>query len=172
MYLPPAFTVTDADAIDAMLARAPLGCLVTDGPEGLFASHLPMLHERAEGLLAGHLARANPHRGLAGDADALVVFQGASAYVSPNAYPSKAGNPRTVPTWNYEAVQVRGRLSWIDDPAWLRANVAALTDLFEGPQPHPWSLDDAPGDFVERMLANIVGVQIRITRIAAKRKLS
>ena len=172
MYLPSAFTVTDPAAIDALLERAPLGCLVTHGADGLFASHLPLLHDRARGVLCGHLARANPHRSLAGGGEAMVIFQGADAYISPNWYPSKAADGRVVPTWNYNVLHVYGELSWREDEAWLRANVAGLTDRFEAGQPHPWALADAPADYVARMLTQIVGLELRITRIEAKRKLS
>jgi transcriptional regulator len=145
---------------------------VTHGADGLFASHLPLMHDRARGVLAGHLARANPHRALAGDGEALVIFQGAEAYVSPNWYPSKAIDGRAVPTWNYEAIHVYGALSWREDEAWLRANVAALANRFEADQPAPWALDHAPADYTARLLAQIVGLELRITRIEAKRKLS
>ncbi len=170
MYVPDAFAVTDADEIAAMLARAPLGCLVTHGPGGLFASHLPMIHR--DGRLEGHLARANPHRSLDGGGEALVVFAGPDAYVSPNWHPSKAEHGRVVPTWNYEAVHVYGELNWREEPAWLLANVTALTERFEADQARPWAVSDAPEAFVGRLTAAIVGVDLRITRVEAKRKLS
>jgi transcriptional regulator len=172
MYSTSAFTVTDPDVIDAMMGRARLACLITSGQDGLFASHLPLLHDKARGVLAGHLARANPHRDLEVGGEALVIFQGPSAYVSPNWYPSKAEGGRVVPTWNYEAVHVYGEIVWRDDPAWLRANVSGLSDRFEADQPHPWALSDAPDAYIDRMLDGIVGLEIRIGRIEAKRKLS
>jgi transcriptional regulator len=172
MYLPDAFAVADAAEIGDLLARAPLGCLVTHGPDGLFASHLPFVHDPEEGVLAGHLARANPHRTQAGDEEALVIFQGLNAYVSPNWYPSKADHGRVVPTWNYEMVHVYGAISWREEADWLRANVAALTRRFEADQPRPWTLEDAPAGHIDRLLKAIVGVELRITRIEAKRKLS
>jgi transcriptional regulator len=170
MYVPDAFAVTEPDEIAAMLVRAPLGCLVTHGPQGLFASHLPLLHR--DGRLEGHLARINPHRSLDGDGEALVVFPGPDAYVSPGWYPSKAEHGRVVPTWNYETVHVYGALTWHEDRDWLLANVAALSDRFEAAQDRPWSVADAPADYVSRLAAGIVGVELRITRIEAKRKLS
>jgi transcriptional regulator len=172
MYLPDAFTVTDAAEIDALLERIGLGCLVTHGPEGLFASHLPFVHDVRRGVLAGHLARANPHRDRAGEGEALVIFQGLDAYVTPGWYPSKAEHGRVVPTWNYEVVHVYGRITWRDDADWLRANVEALTRRFEAAQPSPWAVTDAPPAHIERLLAAIVGVEFRIDRIEAKRKLS
>ncbi len=172
MYLPEAFAATDKAEIDDLLRRMPFGSLITHGPSGLFASHLPFVHNAVDGVLAGHLARANPHRDVAADAEALVIFQGANAYVSPNWYPSKAEHGRVVPTWNYEAVHVYGRVRWRDEADWLRANVAALTQRFEADQPKPWALDDAPAEHVDRLLRAIVGVELRIERIEAKRKLS
>lgn len=170
MYVPEAFAVTDVAEIDALLERIPLGCLVTHGPEGLFASHLPFVS--GQGVLAGHLARANPHRDRAGRGEALVIFQGLEAYVTPNWYPSKAEHGRVVPTWNYEAVHVYGQITWREDAEWLRANVEALTKRFEADQADPWAVSDAPPPHVERLLAGIVGVEFRIERIEAKRKLS
>jgi transcriptional regulator len=172
MYVPSAFAVTDPAALGAMIGRLPFGCLVTHGPEGLYASHLPLLHDRDRGLLMGHLARANPHRSLASDQEALIVLQGPSAYVSPNGYASKAVDGRVVPTWNYEAVHLYGRIRWREDAAWLRANVAALTDRFEADQPAPWAIGDAPADFTSGLLKGIVGMEFAITRIEAKQKLS
>lgn len=171
MFTPPAFAETDPDAVAGLIARAGMGVLVTAGPQGLFASHLPWLHDRTAGVLTGHLARANPHRSLAGDGEALVIFAGPQGYVSPSWYPSKAVDGRQVPTWNYEAAHVRGRLEWFDDPVELRAVVAAQSDLHEAGRPAPWSLDDAPADYVERLLRGIVGVRLRVSSIQAKRKL-
>lgn len=172
MYLPDAFAVTDAAEIKDLLARTPLGSLITHGPDGLFASHLPFVHDPEGGTLAGHLARANPHRDRAGGEEVLVIFQGLNAYVSPNWYPSKAEHGRVVPTWNYETVHVYGRITWREEADWLRANVTALTRRFEADQPRPWTLEDAPAGHIDRLLRAIVGVELRITRIEAKRKLS
>jgi transcriptional regulator len=172
MYLPDAFAVTDEAEINALLERTPLGCLVTHGPEGLFASHLPFIHDPHAGVMAGHLARENPHRSRADDSEALVIFQGLNAYVTPNWYPSKAEHGRVVPTWNYEIVHVHGRICWREDAEWLRSNVEALTTRFEAGQPRPWTLDDAPDGHIDRLVGGIVGVELRIERIEAKRKLS
>lgn len=172
MYAPDAFAVTDAVEVEGMLNRAPLGCLVTQGPDGLFASHLPFVHDRGSGTLAGHLARANPHRSAACDGEALVIFQGPNAYVTPSWYPSKAAHGRVVPTWNYEAVHVYGEIVWREDADWLRANVEALTRRFEAGRSIPWSVEDAPVAYVDRLIAGVVGVELRIMRVEAKRKLS
>jgi transcriptional regulator len=172
MYLPNAYAVTDETVIKELLERTPLGCLITHGPQGLFASHLPFIHDPDGGVLAGHLARANPHRSMADDSPALVIFQGLNAYVTPSWYPSKAEHGRVVPTWNYEIVHVYGRICWREEATWLRANVDALTRRFEADQPRPWTLDDAPDGHIDRLVGAIVGVEFRIERIEAKRKLS
>ena len=172
MYIPAANAVTDPDEIQALLRGLRLGCLVTAGPEGLYASHLPFFYDEARGVLAGHLARANPHRALAGDAAALAIFQGVDAYVSPSWYPSKHEHQKVVPTWNYEAVQVHGQLAWIDDDAWLEAHLSALTDRFESGRPDPWSTTDAPADYLRRLRGAVAGLELTGLRVEAKRKLS
>src|SRR5580700_2136040 len=112
MYAPDAFAVTDEAQIEAALRSLRFGCLVTHDPDGLFATHMPFLYDAEARRLTGHMARANPHWRRAGEQDALAVFQGADAYISPNWYPSKAEDGRVVPTWNYEAVHIYGRLAW------------------------------------------------------------
>ena len=171
MYAPEAFTITEPAEIDAMLARAGLGVLVTGGPNGFTATHMPFVFDAERRQLRGHMARPNPQP-LTGEGPALVIFQGVHAYVSPGYYPSKAVHGRAVPTWNYEAVHVHGQARFTDDQDWLRANVAALTGRFEAGRPEPWSLADGPADYVARLLRGIIGVEIAIERIEAKRKLS
>jgi transcriptional regulator len=173
MYAPAPFAVTDPAEIEAMLAASRLGALVTHGPEGLFASHLPFIHDAAAGRLIGHIARANPHPERAPDgAEALVIFQGPEAYVSPNWYPSKAIDGRQVPTWNYEAAHVRGRLRWFSDPDRLRDLLEQLTARSEAGSAEPWRMSDAPEDYLVRLLRGIVGVEVEIEAVTAKRKLS
>jgi transcriptional regulator len=173
MYAPAPFAVTEPGEIGALLAESRLGALVTHGPEGLFASHLPFVHDAASGRLLGHVARPNPHHGLAPDGcECLVILQGPEAYVSPSWYPSKALDGRQVPTWNYEAVHVRGRLSWFSEPTRLTEVLERLTARFEAGSPEPWRISDAPGDYVAGLMGGIVGVEVAITGITAKRKLS
>ena len=168
MYRPPHFQPADESAINRAIETWPLAALVTDG---LTATHLPMLR-RGE-LLIGHVARANPHWQKAPDgADAVAIFSGPSAYVSPGFYASKAEHGRVVPTWNYVAIHVYGTIAWIDDPAAKLEIVRLLTDHFESREAKPWSVDDAPPDFVEAMLRGIVGVRLRIERVEAQFKLS
>jgi transcriptional regulator len=172
MYSPEPFAVTDQAEINDLLRRTPFGSLITHGPNGLFASQLPLLHDPDHQILAGHLARTNPHPSLAGDGEALVIFQGANAYVTPNWYPTKTEHGRVVPTWNYEVAHVYGHISWREDADWLHANVTALTERFEAHQPRPWAVDDAPAEYIGRLIGGIIGVEFRIERIEAKRKLS
>ncbi len=171
MYVPARFAARDDRALLAELGRR-LGLLVTHGIDGLFASHLPFLLDAEGHLLEGHLARSNPHRSLAGGDEALVVYQGAEGYISPGDYPSKARDPRRVPTWNYEAVHVYGELTWFDEPDALRDLMARLSAQHEAARPDPWRIDDAPADYLEHMVKAIVGIRIRITRVEAKQKLS
>jgi transcriptional regulator len=172
MYIQDLFAVTDAAEVEAMLGGAGLGCLVTHDAGGLFASHLPFVYDAGRGTLSGHIARANPHWERAGEGEALAIFRGADAYISPSWYPSKSEHGRVVPTWNYEAVHVHGRLTWRHDEAWLLDFLNALTDRHEAAQAKPWSVADAPEKFTGTLVRSIVGLELSIDRIEAKRKLS
>lgn len=175
MYTPTAFRETDTERLVAFIHEHSLGVLITHSADGLKATPVPLLvAERTGGLeLQGHLARANPQwRDLASGTPALVVFNGPNAYVSPNYYPSKARNPAVVPTWNYLCVQARGTPRMIDDPESLHDLVSRLTHQHEAGQPHPWAVEDAPADYIERMLKAIVGFSIAIEQLEGKLKLS
>lgn len=168
MYRPPHFQPAHEDDALAAIAAWPLAALVTGG---LDATHLPMI--RDGDTLIGHVARANPHWQRVQDgADALAIFTGPSAYVSPGFYSSKAEHGRVVPTWNYVAIHVHGAIAWIDDPAAKFAIVRALTDHFERSETKPWSVDDAPASYIDAMLRGIVGLRLRIDRIESQFKLS
>lgn len=169
MYTPPPFKVGDSDAW-TMLAHARLGVLVTHGPDGLQATHLPFVLEGDR--LIGHLARANPHANAPVEGEALVIFQGPDAYISPGWYPSKAADGRAVPTWNYEALHVRGRLTWFSDLERLRDVVDRVSDRFEADQPVPWRTADADPDYIDLLLSHVVGLELEVTALTAKRKLS
>jgi len=176
MYNPPANRVDDADAFD-LIEQSGFGQIVSASAPGLQATGLPLLADRAAMTLRGHFARANEHWKSVDSVDVLVLFQLADGYVSPGWYPSKAEDGRVVPTWNYEVVQVRGRATVHDDAEWVRQLVTELTDLHEshrgdlGTRPS-WEVTDAPADFIDRKLRAIVGVEIAIEYIEAKRKLS
>lgn len=176
MYSPAAFRIDDLAELQAQIERTPLAILVTQGEQGLQASHLPLLLDPGageHGTLYGHFARANPHwRDLAVGAEVLAIFPGASAYVSPGYYPSKARDHKAVPTWNYVTVHAWGRAEVFDDPARLRALVGRLSAHHEAGQTQPWSLDEAPADYLDTMLRAIVGFALPIERIAGTWKLS
>jgi transcriptional regulator len=177
MYLPPHFNVEDKQALHEAMCAYPFATLVTNGADGPFATHLPLLLDPDDGVfgtLLGHVARANPHsRQPQGDeGPALVIFQGPQAYVSPAWYPSKREHGKVVPTWNYAIVQARGRLTIRDDPDWLLQQITAMTEMQEGPRPEPWNVSDAPAPFVAAQLKGIVGIEIEITRIEGKWKVS
>lgn len=175
MYTPKAFEVTDVAAMQQQIDQTRLAVLVTNGEHGLQASHLPLLLRRepdTRGTLYGHLAKANPQwRDLAAGGEALVIFSGADAYISPSYYPSKVEHEKVVPTWNYLAVHAYGRAEVFTDPERLRELVGALTDKHESGRSQPWSIDDAPADYVATMLGAIVGFALPIERLEGKRKL-
>lgn len=168
MYRPAHFQPGEDGAAWRAIAAWPLALLVTDG---LHATHLPMWREGD--VLTGHVALPNPHWQQAGDGAAgLAVFSGPSAYVSPGFYQSKAEHGRVVPTWNYVAVHVHGRIAWTHDEAEKLKIVRELTDRFEAHEAKPWSVDDAPAEYITAMLRGIVGVRLTIERVEAQFKLS
>lgn len=179
MYLPAHFSESRPEVLHELVRAHPFGLLVTRSVEGeLVADGVPFVLDTGPedgpfGVLRAHVARANPlwHQSRT-DASSLVVFQGPQAYVSPAWYASKAEHGKVVPTWNYIMVQASGRLRAIDDPTWLRAFVGRLTDRHEAPRVAPWAVEDAPADFVETMLGAIVGIEIALTSLAGKWKVS
>lgn len=175
MYLPKHFEETRAEVLHELLRAHPLGLLVTQPGGTLRADSIPFMLDAQRGphgTLVAHVARANTLWREAADTQALVVFQGPQAYVSPSAYPSKAEHGKVVPTWNYIMVQARGRLRAIDDPAWLHALVSRLTDRHEANRPVPWEVSDAPLDYIEKMLGAIVGIELEIEALTGKWKVS
>lgn len=175
MYLPEHFAQTDIAALHDTIASHPFGSLITHGSGGLDANHLPfeLLRNAGElGVLNAHIARRNPlHEQVKDGAEVLVTFRAADAYVSANDYPSKQQTQRQVPTWNYMVVHAHGRIRFIDDEKFLRAVVGRLTRTHEASQPTPWKMADAPAEYLQDLLQNIVGVQIDITRLLGKNKL-
>ncbi|MBC7895929.1 MAG: FMN-binding negative transcriptional regulator, partial [Cytophagaceae bacterium] len=172
MYVPQSFAEHDQQVVYDFIEQHPLATLTTSA-NGLYATHLPLLLDRERGLLEGHIARANPHhRHVAPGSEALVIITGPDAYITPEWYASKQEHGRVVPTWNYVAVHVYGTVTFIDDPAYLRGKLEALTNRHEGERERPWHVDDAPADYIERQLAAIVGVQISIVRMEGKWKMS
>lgn len=163
----------DTAAIRAHVEAHPFATLVGSNTSGPTAVHLPLLYDAEAGTLRGHIARANGFFDeVAKGAPVLAIFSGPQGYVSPSFYPSKQNDPKVVPTWNYTAVHVSGALAFHEEPEWLLAIVRDLTERFEAKRPEPWTVDDAPVDFVDAMVRGIVGVEIKITGIEGKAKLS
>jgi transcriptional regulator len=172
MYLPAHFAQDDPAVLAALMRDHPLAMLVHQGEAGLTADHLPFEFDADARLLRGHVARANPLWRTAHAQPVLAVFRGAEGYVSPNWYPSKAQTHKVVPTWNYAVVHAQGILRAVDDVPWLHAFLTRLTARHEAPQPAPWSVSDAPEDYVQQMLRAIVGIEIAVTQLQGKFKLS
>ncbi|HVL34503.1 MAG TPA: FMN-binding negative transcriptional regulator [Burkholderiales bacterium] len=179
MYLPSHFEEPREEELLRTIAAYPLGALVVNGPRGLDANHVPFLIDEAEGAgrrrLLAHVARANPLWQEAKDGDeALVIFRAEDAYVSPNWYPSKHEHHRQVPTWNYRVVHVHGRLHVRDDERFVRGVVARLTRTHEARTgaDRPWKMTDSAPDYIDEMLSAIVGLEIEVTRMVGKWKLS
>lgn len=176
MYLPEQFAECQPSELQRILRDHPLGILITHTHRGLDANHIPFeLDDRRgpAGTLVAHIARANPlccqvENGM----QVLAIFRGAQGYISPTWYPSKQETHRHVPTWNYEVVHAHGTIRTVDDENFVRGVVARLTRRHETTQPHPWKIRDAPREYIDQQLKQIVGVEVEITRMEGKRKLS
>ncbi|MBU6260054.1 MAG: FMN-binding negative transcriptional regulator [Burkholderiales bacterium] len=172
MYQPAHFAPPAADACATLMREHPLATLVTQQDGEFAADAVPLLYDPAASLLRGHVARANPLWRRADGQPVLAVFNGPQAYVSPGWYPSKATNPKVVPTWNYAVVHAHGTLRAVDDAAWLLDFLRRFTAVHEADQRRPWSVDDAPVDYLQQMAGAIVGIEISVARIEGKFKLS
>ncbi|MGL4318968.1 MAG: FMN-binding negative transcriptional regulator [Pseudomonas sp.] len=174
MYLPSAFRQDDLAELHRQIAASRLATVVSQGADGLQASHLPLLlvpDEGEFGTLYGHFARANPQwRELAGG-ETLVIFNGPDAYVSPSWYPAKAEHGKVVPTWNYIAVHAYGQAEVFDDAERLLQLVSRLSDQHEAGRAQPWAVSEAPRDYLDSMLRAIVGFALPIQRLQGKWKL-
>ena len=178
MYQPPHFVETRPDVLHALIRAHPLGLLVSNGTDGPIANPLPFLLDAdagPHGRLRAHLAKANPQwRSISENTEmpVLVVFQGADSYVTPSWYETKRETGKVVPTWNYAVVQVRGRARIVDDKEWLAGQIAELTATHEAPRAEPWQVTDAPAPFIEAQIKGIIGLEIDITEISGKWKVS
>lgn len=173
MYIPKHFAIESAAALHRIIESHPLGVLVTVTPDGLDANHIPFELDVERGVLTAHVARANPvWQDCADGQDVLVIFRGDESYVSPNWYPSKHEQHRQVPTWNYEVVHVHGRMAVQDEERFVRGVVARLTRTHEASEPKPWKMGDSAPEYIDGMLKAIVGIEIAITRMEGKAKLS
>lgn len=173
----PSYHREDRLEVQHQLIRGyPLGTLVTLGRGGLNANLIPFILDATaspKGVLKAHVARANPlWQDYDPSQEALVIFQGPQCYVSPSHYASKKQTGKVVPTWNYVCVQAYGRLKVIEEPAWLLGQLRALTQIHEADQPRPWTIEDAPADFITALLNAIIGIEIDINRAEGKWKLS
>ena len=176
MYTPAHFRVTEPAALHRIIAAHPLGVLVTSHEGSLDANHIPFEFDPQIGplgRLSAHVARANPvWQQCADGADVLVIFRGNESYISPNWYPSKHETHRLVPTWNYEVVHAHGRLRVRDDEKFLRGVLARLTRVHEAQEPKPWKMGDSAPEYIDMMLRAVVGLEIDITALEGKSKLS
>ncbi|MFJ3779447.1 FMN-binding negative transcriptional regulator [Streptomyces sp. NPDC090075] len=174
MYVPERF-VPDEDAVRDLLTRHGASDLITVTEQGLLATLLPFEYDPdagEHGALIGHMARANNQWKVPALGEAMVIVRGPEAYITPTWYATKQEHHRVVPTWNYMIAHVYGQLVVHDDPAWIEAQVRRLTDRHEAGYDEPWSVDQAPPKFIERQLRAVVGVELAISRIEAKFKLS
>jgi transcriptional regulator len=176
LYLPAYFEESRTDVLQALMRARPLVTLVTLCDSGLVANHIPvetLAEPRPHGLLRGHIARANPlWQEYRADTEALAIFQGPQAYISPSFYPTKQQTGEVVPTWDYAVVHARGTLRFERDAEWLRALVTRLTDSHEATRQEPWKVGDAPPPYIETMLSLIVGFELSISSLTGKWKIS
>jgi transcriptional regulator len=176
MYLPKHFEETRIEVLHELIRSHPLGALVVQIGRGLDANHIPLEvdpNPAPFGTLRGHIARANPlWREFTGDVDALAIFQGPGTYISPSLYPTKRETGKVVPTWNYAVVHAHGPLRFIDDRAWLRDFVTKLTARHEATRREPWKITDAPAEYIETQLGAIIGLEMPISRLTGKWKVS
>jgi len=174
MYVPVFFSETTAEEIERIITTYPLATLVTNGADGMIAAHVPMLRSGQDKLI-GHIALNNSmHRDIADGSEALVIFRSNDGYISPNWYPSKQAHHRHVPTWNYQAVHFNGALRFDHSEKFKRAVVGRLTKQFETSVngEAAWRMADAPKDYMASMIDNIVGIELTVTSMVAKSKLS
>lgn len=174
MYLPAQFAEDRIPVLHDAIRASRLATLVTLTPQGLIASHVPLLLDPEPapyGTLIGHLARPNP-QGRQVIGDALAIFLGTEGYITPSYYATKRETGKVVPTWNYVAIHAYGSLQFIDDRPRLLDIVTRLTDHYESGRAAPWSVADAPADFLQGMLNGIVGFELAITRLEGKWKMS
>ncbi len=175
MYTPNHFAETRLEILHGLIASHPLATVVTGEPR-LEINHIPFLVEASEGdkgVLKGHVARANPlWKSFSGSVETAFIFQGPNHYISPNWYPSKRDHGKVVPTWNFAVVHAFGVPRLWEDPSWLRAHLSELTDAQESTQASPWRVSDAPEEYIEANLRALVGIEVPISSISGKWKLS
>lgn len=176
MYIPKHFEEPGVDAMHELIRAHPLATLVTLSADGLNANHIPLYLSAASssfGILQGHVARANPVlQDFASNAGVLAIFHGPQCYITPSWYATKVETGKVVPTWNYVVVHAHGQVHIRDDAAWLRSQLEALTNHNEAAFAEPWAVSDAPQEFTQKLIGNIVGFEIDITNLLGKWKVS
>jgi transcriptional regulator len=175
MYTPKKFQQLDSTALKNLMAEYPFATVVTYSELGLEANHFPLMLTQIKDkeVLQGHIAKANPlWKTLNEQSEVLLIFNGPNCYISPNYYPTKAQAGRAVPTWNYVTVHVKGLMSFIHEDKWKLRQVTHLTNTHEANQSVPWSIEDAPDEYISKMLPAIVGIEIEIISITGKWKVS
>lgn len=176
MYTPAYHEETDVAVLHGLMRAHPLGCWVTQGRDELLANHIPFLLDETRGefgTLVGHVARANPvWSEFSPTIESVIVFQGADAYITPSWYPTKYVHGKAVPTWNYAVVHAHGAPRAIEDREWLLDHLGRLTDTHERAQAAPWRMSDAPVAFIDQMVRAIVGIEIPVSRLSGKWKVS
>lgn len=176
MYIPKQFEETDVEVLHELIRIKPLATLVTLNAGGIEANPIPLIlsaETKPYGTLSGHVARSNPlWQDHPSDTDVLVIFHGVESYITPSWYASKAESGKVVPTWNYVSVQARGRLRVIHEPDWILSQLESLTAHNEAGFEHPWTVADAPHEFTRKLLDVIVGIEIEITELKGKWKVS
>jgi len=176
MYTPKHFEQPRVETMHELMRAHPLATLVTLASGGLDANHIPLHLSNAPtpyGTLRGHVARTNPLcRDYAKDLEVLAIFHGPDAYITPSWYATKQEHGKVAPTWNYAVVHAHGALRIIDDAAWVRSHLEALTDCHEANFPKPWAVSDAPPEFTEKLIGSVVGIEIVISRLSGKWKVS
>jgi len=175
MHIPRTFKQADNDKLKALIVKYPLATLISYSDAGLEANHIPFIFDSSQGVdvLQGHVAKANKvWKTLSDNADVLLVFHGPNGYISPNHYPTKQRTGRAVPTWNYVAVHVKGSMRCIHDDSWILNHITNLSDHHEAEQPNPWSINDAPAEYIQKMLPAIVGLELDIVSITGQWKVS
>jgi transcriptional regulator len=176
MYVPAQFAEVRSEVLATLIGRHPLATLITSVAGEIGANHLPLQLRPLmgeSGILVGHVARPNPvWRQVPSGSEVLAVFQGGDHYISPRWYASKREHGKVVPTWNYAVVHVRGTIRWREDVEWLRSHLSELTAAHEAGTPDPWRLEDAPEEYLQRMMSGIVGLEISIREVTGKWKVS
>ncbi|MCV2355599.1 FMN-binding negative transcriptional regulator [Paucibacter sp. B2R-40] len=176
MYVPPYHAQTELNSVQSLIEAQPLGAWVISGAEGLIANHIPFILDRSRGefgTLRAHVSRANPvWQQLAASTDSLVMFQGPQSYITPSWYPTRLTEGKVVPTWNYVVAHAHGKARAVEDPRWILQLLRDLTEHSEAQQALPWKIEDAPLDFISRLARAVVGIEIPISKLQGKWKLS